>query len=37
METISPVYARLVLRELERRGIDAGPLFAGTPLTRQEL
>ncbi len=37
METISPVYARLVLRELERRDIDAGPLFAGTPLTRQEL
>ncbi len=37
METISPVYARLVLRELEQRGIDVSPLFAGTALTRQAL
>jgi AraC-like DNA-binding protein len=37
MDTISPVYARLVLRHLERQGIDPGPLFAGTSLTRQEL
>jgi AraC-like DNA-binding protein len=37
MDTISPVYARLVLRELERRGIDPAPLFAGTTLGRDEL
>ena len=37
METISPVYARLVLRELERRDIDAAPLFIGTSLSRDEL
>ena len=37
METISPVYARLVLGELERRGIDTTPLFEGTALTRREL
>ncbi|MBT8081150.1 MAG: AraC family transcriptional regulator [Gammaproteobacteria bacterium] len=37
METISPIYARLILRELERRGIDPGPLLAGTSLTRNEL
>ena len=37
MNTISPVYARLVLRELERRRIDPAPLFAGTRLSRREL
>ena len=37
MNTISPVYARLVLRELERRKIDVAPLFAGTTLSREEL
>ena len=37
MNTISPVYARLVLRELERQEIDPTPLFAGTALSRGEL
>ena len=37
MDTISPVYARLVLRELERREIDPAPLFAGISTSRQEL
>jgi AraC-like DNA-binding protein len=37
MDTISPVYARLILRELEQRDIDCSPLFAGTVLTRDEL
>ena len=37
MDTISPIYARLVLRELEQRGIDPAPLFAGTTLSRDEL
>ncbi len=37
MDTISPVYARLVLRELERRTIDPTPLFAGISTSRQEL
>lgn len=37
MDTISPVYARLILRELERRGIDPMPLFHGTALSRDEL
>ena len=37
METISPIYARLILRELERREIDTCPLFAGTGLSREEL
>jgi len=37
MDTISPVYARLILRELERREIDLAPLFAGTALSRDEL
>jgi AraC-like DNA-binding protein len=37
METISPVYARLVVRELQRRDIDSAPLFAGTALSQQEL
>jgi len=37
MDTISPVYARLILRELERREIDPAPLFVGTPLSRNEL
>ena len=37
METISPIYARLILRELERREIDPGPMFAGTSLNRHEL
>lgn len=37
METISPVYARLVLRELERLEIDPAPLFARTAVGRGEL
>lgn len=37
MDTISPVYARLVLRELERRSIDPAPLFTGTALNPQAL
>lgn len=37
METISPVYARLVLREVEQHEIDASPLFEGTALNREEL
>ena len=37
MNMISPVYARLVLRELERRGIDPAPLFAGLRTRREEL
>ncbi|MEP5570032.1 MAG: AraC family transcriptional regulator ligand-binding domain-containing protein [Halioglobus sp.] len=37
MNTISPVYARLVLREMERNSIDTAPLFAGSLLTRQQL
>jgi AraC-like DNA-binding protein len=37
MDTISPVYARVVLRELERNQISTEPLFAGTGLTREQL
>lgn len=37
MNTISPVYARLVLRELERQEIDSTPLFSATALSREEL
>ena len=37
MDKISPVYARLVLRELERRGIDPAPLFTGKHTGRNEL
>ena len=37
MDTISPIYARLILRELESREIDPTPLFAGTSLTAGEL
>ena len=37
MYTISPVYARFVLRELLHRGIPEQPLFAGTSLSREEL
>ncbi len=37
MDTISPVYARLVLRELERREIDPSPLFARTAVSQHEL
>lgn len=37
METISPIYARLVLREVLRREIDPAPLFAGIALTPDEL
>jgi AraC-like DNA-binding protein len=37
MDRISPVYARLVLRELEKRGIDPAPLFAGKRTGRNEL
>lgn len=37
MDTISPVYARIVLRELERKQIATEPLFAGTGLTREQL
>jgi len=37
MDTISPVYARLVLRELKRRGINPAPLFAGISTRPEEL
>lgn len=37
MNVISPVYARLVLRELERREIDPAPLFAETLVDRHHL
>lgn len=37
MDTISPVYARLLLLELERRDIDTAPLFASSRLGRDEL
>ena len=37
MDTISPVYARLLLRELERRGISPAPLFAGLTTRPEEL
>ena len=37
MDTISPVYARLILREVERREIDPSALLAGTSLSRKEL
>jgi AraC-like DNA-binding protein len=37
METISPVYARLVLRELARRAIDPAPLFAGISTSPEVL
>ena len=37
MDRISPVYARLVLRELLRRGIDPAPLFAGKSTSRDQL
>lgn len=37
MESISPIYARFVLRELERNEIDTGPLFASRTLTREKL
>ena len=37
MDRISPVYARLILRELERREIDTFPLFHGIALSREEL
>ena len=37
MDTISPVYGRLILRELQRRDIDASPLFEGTTLDRKSL
>ncbi len=37
METISPIYARLVLREAQRRALDPAPLFAGTELDPDAL
>ena len=37
MDKISPIYARLVLRELEQRDLDTSPLFAGIPLNRDAL
>ncbi len=37
MDTISPVYARLLLRELERRSIDPAALFSGTATSQDEL
>jgi AraC-like DNA-binding protein len=37
MDNISPVYARLVLREILAQGIPAQRLFHGTLLTRDEL
>ena len=37
MDTISPVYARLLLREVQRRDIDPSPLFKGLALSQPEL
>ena len=37
MHEISPVYARVVLRELLRRGLPTEPLFEGTTLDKQQL
>ena len=37
MDSINPVYARFVLRELLARGIGERELLAGTSLTREEL
>ena len=37
MDSINPVYARLVLRALQRRNIDPAPLFEGLSLTPQAL
>ena len=37
MDMISPIYARLILRELETRAIDSAPLFSSTALSRDEL
>lgn len=37
MDSIIPVYARLVLREMERRNIDIAALFANSSLTREAL
>ncbi|MEM6819159.1 MAG: AraC family transcriptional regulator ligand-binding domain-containing protein [Pseudomonadota bacterium] len=37
MDTISPIYARLILREFEQRGIDSSPLFEGTAVSQAEL
>lgn len=37
MYSISPVYARFVLRELLRKGIGEQPFFAGTSLNRYQL
>jgi AraC-like DNA-binding protein len=37
METISPVYARLILRELELLGIDPAPLFGSASTSPGEL
>ena len=37
MDSIIPVYARLVLREMERRNIDIAALFANSSLTRETL
>jgi AraC-like DNA-binding protein len=37
VDTISPIYARLLLRELERRDIDTSRLLATTAFGRNEL
>ena len=37
MDKISPVYARLILREMEQRNLDSSPLFAATALSRDQL
>ena len=37
MDNISPVYARLVLREIQGRGIPDAQLFEGTSLTGRKL
>ena len=37
MDTISPVYARLLLREVLRRDIDPTPLFKGIALNEADL
>ena len=37
MHAISPVYARVVIREMLKQGHPEAPLFAGTSLNRQQL
>jgi AraC-like DNA-binding protein len=37
MYEISPIYARVVVRELSRRGLPSSPLFLGTTLDPEQL